>query len=233
MRNRLSLLTVLVLFAGCNAPGNQTAPNERHGSGTNLTTESGSVSDSPNEKTPTTVDSLEVPVRTVTINTSVTASGTILFGNPENPNRLIVFSDYDCVYCRKFLSSDLPWIEQESIASDELAIELVTFPLSKEGNTAAALALCSAEQQKFREANTFLSTNGARGIDLKKFAKATGVNLSKLTQCTARKNLLAGNAERAKEYNVERVPFFVLGTDSWLGLLQREELQEGLRTNLE
>lgn len=225
-----ALLSLMLLAACTNRPEKtQTPAHSETG------TEAAETSpDAPNEKTPNTADSLEVqPTDTETgIDRSVTGSGTILEGSPENPHRLIIVSDDDCAYCRQFLTDDLPWIETEFVAKGSLTVERVFLPFSKDGEHAARLAICAAEQRKFPEADAWLNRHSLASVDSEKFAKAVGVNLKKLLACTARKNLLEGNLKRAKESNVERVPFFVLGSDSWLGLLQKKELRTKIETIL-
>lgn len=190
------------------------------------------IVDAPNERTPATADSLEVASNSAAILYVLTDSGTIIEGNNGNVPRLIVFTDYDCVYCRRFTLGDLRWIERHMVQNGTLTLERVLLPLSTRGGQAARLAICSAEQQKFTEADQYLSTHALPVTDTAKFAKAIGVNLKKLAQCSLRKDLLAGNLRKAEEYGVKRVPFFVLGSDSWLGLMQKEELQERIENDL-
>ncbi len=201
---------------------------------TEANTETGTVilettADAPNEKTPNTADSLEISgFSGGMVKITITASGTILIGNAPTP-RLMIFSDYDCTYCRRFSTTDLPWVEQETI-SGRLAVEHVFVPMSNDGEFAARLAACSAEQEKFPDAHRWLSTHAIRAIDQKKFAATLGLNLKKLSACTLRRDLLKSHLKKSEEYGVERVPFFVLGSDSWLGLLTKEELRSKIKT---
>lgn len=220
----IALLSLLVLLSACDS--RQTMPTSQVNTGTGNDV-SGTVIDSPNEATPTTADSLEISESIVAaFDSSLTASGTVVAGTIENPHRLMLFSDYDCTYCRQFAASDLLWIENELIARGALSIERVFVPMSPDGDRAARLAVCAAEQKKFPEADRWLGAHAIAAIDTEKFAKTVGVNLKKLLTCTAEKDLLAGNLQKAHESGVDRVPFFVLGSDSWLGLLTREELRE-------
>ncbi|MSR67260.1 hypothetical protein EXS65_00310 [Candidatus Peribacteria bacterium] len=188
--------------------------------------------ESPNEKTPVTTDSLEVSERSGSIlPVIITASGTIVMGETQSRHRLIVFSDYDCAYCRQFITNDLPWIKKQA-EEGSMAIALVFVPMTADGENAARLAICAAEQEKFPEADEWLATHDIRAVDRKKFANIIGLNLQKLTRCVAKKNLLEGNRKTSEEYGVERVPFFTLGSDSWLGLFEKEELQERIEAAL-
>lgn len=182
------------------------------------------AADAPNEKTPTTADSLEISgFSGGMVKVTLTASGTILIGNVSAP-RLMIFSDYDCTYCRRFSTTDVPWLEQKTIPGT-FAIEHVFVPMSNDGESAARLAVCGAEQGKFSHAHRWLSTHAIHAIDQKKFAATLGLNLAKLAACVRRKELLIGHLQKTIEFGVERVPYFVLGKDSWLGLLRQQELR--------
>ena len=226
----IALLSLLLLLAACETRRGTPAPQINTETGGDV---SGAVIDSPNEATPTTADSLEISEsKPATFDNSLTASGTVVSGTIDNPHRLMLFSDYDCAYCREFMTSDLRWIENELVARGALSVERVFVPMSQDGDHAARLAVCAAEQKKFPEADRWLSTHAIAAIDVEKFAKAIGVNVKKLLACTANKDLLAGNLQKAYEFGVQRVPFFVLGSDSWLGLVTREELREKIEEAL-
>lgn len=161
--------------------------------------------------------------------TTITASGTILTGNPTNPHRLMVFMDEDCPYCRRFVIGDLQWIENDLVRTNQLAIERVFVPLTTDGTVAARLALCAARQGKFAEADAWLATHSLSDSLLQKqLVKVLNLKTTQLQRCIATKNLLSGHEKLATELNVQRVPFFVLGKSSWLGLLPREELRRAI-----
>ncbi len=190
------------------------------------------LTDAPNEATPENADSLEVAHDTGALKVTLTASGTILVGNQDARNTLVTVLDYDCVYCRQFLTGDLPWIEREYIETEKLKIERVFAPMTPAGEFAAKLALCSAAQNKFTEADAWLQSHTVSGTnDTVRFTKAVPVNAVQLKTCLARKDALTGNAKRAAELGIERVPFFVMGKDSWLGLLTRDELIAKLQSH--
>ncbi len=235
MHASFRMIIVLVLSCGLSAcaPIKTQTPQEMTSTGA-MQTGTGILQESPNEQTPATADSLEASEITGAIlKSSISESGTILVGEAKSSHHLIMFLDYDCLYCRHFLASDLPWIEQQMLKNHTtFTIERVFVPLSEKGEHASKLALCAAEQEKFPQADAWLWSHSLSPFDEKMFAKAVGLNIQKLSSCAARENLLAGNAKKAAAYNVERVPFFVLDTDSWLGLLPKEELRERIETGL-
>lgn len=229
MRRTFLLIALSLALSAC---AQTVAPNPESTTSTGSLLSGTGMTDSPNEATPKTSDSLEVASNSAAILYVLTESGTIVEGSNRNAPRLIMFTDYDCVYCKRFVLGDLRWMERNMVQNGTLTLERVLLPVSTRGEQAAQLAVCSAEQQKFTEADLYLSTHALPVQDIAKFAKAVGVNPKKLAQCVTRKNLLAGNLKKAEEYGAERVPFFVLGSDSWLGLMQREELQEKIENDL-
>lgn len=228
----LMLLLLLLSLSACSQTPPQAPVRQTQRTGGSLPFVSGTVTDAPSERTPTTTDSLEVSDATGTLQYSLTASGTVVIGKPDHPRRLIVFLDYDCTYCRRFVTSDLQWIERAMIKTNRLAVERVFVPMSSDGDNAARLALCAAKQEKFPDADHWLVTHAISAMDVKKFAKASGLHLKKLTMCIAEKDLLTGHWQKARDQRVERVPFFVLGGSSWLGLLSREELSRTIKRAL-
>ncbi len=226
-RLAMAIVPISLLLVACNRAGTVERPAEPAMSGSIVEIET--MLDAPNERTPKTADSLEISgFSGGMVKITITASGTMLVGNASAP-RLMIFSDYDCSYCRRFSATDLPWIEQETI-SGRLAIEHVFVPMSNDGESAASLAVCAAEQGKFSNAHRWLSTHAIHTIDQKKFAATLSLNLKKLSTCTLRKDLLKRHLKKAEEYRVERVPFFVLGSNSWLGIITEEELQGKIDT---
>lgn len=221
-----TLLTMLAVLSACRQALPQSPAAQSQSTNASLAAFSGTVMDAPNEQMPKTLDSLEVAVSSGTmVATTVTADGTILTGDAGSPHRLVVFLDEDCLYCRRFLVSDMPWIQSTMVKTNGLAIERVFVPMTTDGTLAAKLALCAAHQEKFTEADAWLATHPLSDTALQKqFVKAVHLKSVQLQQCIAQKDLLAGNERRAAELKVERVPFFVLGKSSWLGLLSREEL---------
>lgn len=226
----ISLVSLSLLLVACEQARPIERPQQQTMSGSVF--ESETAPDSPNERTPETTDSLEIGIFSgAALSVHATASGTILTGDPAAPHRLMIFSDYDCAYCSRFSATDLPWIESITL-SNELTIEHIFVPMSEKGEFAARLSVCAAEQQKFLEAHRWLATHAVGTVDIKKFATAVGINLKKLTLCTTENDLLASHRKKAEEYGVERVPYFVLGKDSWLGLLPKEELQKRMMKTL-
>lgn len=194
-------------------------------------TESGSavLEDAPNETTPKTIDSLEA-TEVITVPDVRGESGAIVMGNSDAKLQLRMYDDYGCFYCREFASLDLPWLLSRYVAEKKLSIERVLVPKSPEGVLMAKIAICSEEQGLFLKTDTELHVSPITSEkQIPGLAKAVGLNLKDLQTCLASPSTtaaLAFSGDRAQKAGVTRIPAFELGTDRWIGILTREELEK-------
>lgn len=213
-------LTLLVACEPQSAAPNFRQPTASGSVGT------GSEVISPNDTTPKTTDSLEVgepaPVLAVT-----KLSGSVLLGE-ERHQRITVYEDYGCFYCREFALSDLPWITRTYGA--KLSIERVFVPMSPAGTIMAKTALCALKQDKFTEADTALHAKPiATDAEAALLAKNLTLNATTFRTCMGSQQTmdeLALMKQRAEADGVMRVPSFAINDDRWIGVLTRENLQK-------
>ncbi len=96
----------------------------------------------------------------------------------------------------------------------------------------AKAALCSDEQGRFSEADAFLHTHPiTTQTELPAFAKSLQLNLKKLQTCMASPKTaeqLALSTNRVAAASITRLPGFELGSNHWIGVLTREELQRNI-----
>lgn len=200
-------------------------------------TDSGAATDFINERTPETHDSLEVPMRNTGAVIPVTlASGAIVMGDPGQVRRIVVTTDYDCLYCRDVGLGDLPWLLETFVAAKQLTLERRFLPLSPSGTLSARAAICSAKKGKFAEADRILTARTLRtDKDLPTFAKSLKITLKDLTNCMnapSTKAILDRMGELADAAQVSRIPAFSLGTEQWIGVVSRAELEGKIRAYL-
>ena len=201
------------------------------GSGSSLSSGggSGTTTDFTNEATPTTPDSLETVKTGSTAHLTVTLTGSaIIIGNSDAPADLILFSGYDCLYCRQFAIEDLSWLEQTYVATGKMRLVRAFLPMTPDGKHAAKASICAAVQGKFREADRLLWVQpNSLGADTSGFVKTLKLKKKAFDQCldgTDANDIIVNQAALAQKRQIERVPAFILGTSSWIGVATRDEL---------
>lgn len=186
----------------------------------------------PNESAPKTVDSLEVsavpPVLTAMLQT-----GAILVGKSDVP-RLRIYEDYACFYCREFASSDLTWLERTY--GESLAFERIIAPTTAAGTVMAKTAVCALKQGKFHQADVaMLAKPIATETEAAALAKNLKLNVTSFKACMGSKDtmgFIASMQERKKSDAITRVPSFVIGEESWIGIINRTELRKIIDASL-
>lgn len=113
-------------------------------------------------------------------------------GNPNANVTVILYSDYQCPWCRKFEEKDLPYIIKDYIKTGKILMEYRDFPLTlihPYAFKAAEYADCAAPQGKYLQIRSLLyrrqnnwSAVGDLYYFLKTHTKGT-INLKKLESC--------------------------------------------------
>jgi protein-disulfide isomerase len=116
-------------------------------------------------------------------------AGAVLRGDPTAPAVLIVFSDFQCPYCRAFAQQTFPKILKEYVAPGKLLVAFRFFPLSIHpfADPAARAALCAGEQNRFWEMHDQLFQSPQLNDSvLIESASAVGLDLKALEACEAK-----------------------------------------------
>ncbi len=80
-------------------------------------------------------------------------------GNPDAPVTVIVYTDFQCYWCRKFEENDLPRIIEDYVKTGKIFIQFRDFPLSlihKYAFKSAEYADCAALYGKYMPARSLL-----------------------------------------------------------------------------
>lgn len=233
MRNLLlpTVFCISMLCMGCSSTVPQESFRQPETSASGTTTND---LDAPNEKMPTTIDSLE-PEELKKPLTITAISGGVLLGNPSAP-MLTVFTDYDCEYCRQFSMSDIPLLEKTFIQQEKLSLQILFLPRTDVGNFMAMAAMCAARLNVFPSvdlafsAEPMTSTNSFAVI-----AKKIGVDQKALASCMSEPKIiseLADTKEHADSMGITRVPSFILEEKTWVGRKQQDELMRDIDMSL-
>jgi len=108
-------------------------------------------------------------------------------GDANAPVTIIEFSDFECPFCKRFVSQTLPQIEEKYIKTGKVKFVYKNFPLGFYQNSqkAAEAAACSKDQGKFWEMHDMLFNKGVKvGIDgFKQYAVDLGLDATKFNTC--------------------------------------------------
>lgn len=178
-----------------------------------------------NEQTPEDHQSLEVgPKAVVDVAGHITPRETISFG--QGKAVLTEYMDYDCEFCRQHALDERAWIDELYVATGKLTIERIYVPMNDLGKTLAQAALCAAHQDKFTAMDQFLLTETPKSDEpIYKRLKKLGLKDKEFRTCM-KKDTVSANAEAANAAGVTRVPSFVIGKQSWRGILSERELRK-------
>lgn len=108
-------------------------------------------------------------------------------GRPDARITMIEFSDFQCPFCGRFYRETLPHIDRDYIQAGKVRMVYRDFPLDnhEHAQKAAEAAQCAGEQGKFWEMHDKLFDNqkALEVSNLKKYAKALGLNMARFEQC--------------------------------------------------
>jgi predicted DsbA family dithiol-disulfide isomerase len=116
---------------------------------------------------------------------SIDSGGRPALGPPSAPVTLVVFSDFQCPYCKKF-SSTLAEVSKKY--GDKVRIVFRQFPLTKihpDAMNAAEAALCAADQKRFWEMHDLLfqDQSDLEIEALRKRANKLGLDVNAFNAC--------------------------------------------------
>ena len=108
-------------------------------------------------------------------------------GNPSAPLALVMFSDFQCPYCRAFARATLPVVIERYVRPGKLLLAFKHFPLDIHGDArrAAELADCARRKARFWELHDaiFRDTAGFEGDWLTRVATMAGMPPAFFADC--------------------------------------------------
>jgi protein-disulfide isomerase len=118
-------------------------------------------------------------------------SNTQFLGNADAKVTVVEFADYQCPYCEKWYSDIMPQLKSQYINTNKIKFVYQDLAILGPDSSAAAEAThCAADQNRFWQYHDYLFShqgqeNGgwAGATNLKKFAKALGMNTAQFNQC--------------------------------------------------
>lgn len=144
-------------------------------------------------------------------------------GDADAPVTIYELSDFQCPWCRRFVDSTLPALEEEYIATGKVRFIFVNLPIpSLHPNAPAAheFAMCAAAQEKFWPVHDLLfrhQDRWNRSQDPAPFfmslADSAGLDGTALTECIdtgAMRPLVTSDMNTAMRGGVRSTPTFVI-----------------------
>lgn len=118
------------------------------------------------------------------------AKGGLVFGNIEATTTIVMFSDIECPFCRRFTKDTYPTLKKEYLDTNQVRFVIRHFPLPfHPGARPAASAVICARKQSDDSARTLyekLVASKSLDVDMiKKFAVALKLDAEKLFSCMA------------------------------------------------
>jgi len=128
---------------------------------------------------------------------------------------MVIFSDFECPFCRSFAQDTLPAFEAKYVASGEVRLAFRQFPLPshKHAAGAARTAVCAGRQGKFWEVHDQLF-DGSLEAAIGSAVLNVGLDRSVFDNCQKNEAAaaVAADFKIAREFAVGSTPSFLLGT---------------------
>ena len=163
--------------------------------------------------------------------TSVSIETGHLVGSADAPAVLIVFADFNCQYCARFATTDLPTLHETDVRSGRLQIAFMHNPLPRlrrHSLAAAEIAECAAEQGLFWPVHDayFRRQSALDERQVWDIAAARGARLDGadgVRECVASGRALvrvADHAAIAHRFRVLSTPAFLVGARDGTGQIR-------------
>jgi protein-disulfide isomerase len=149
------------------------------------------------------------PDRTV-YKVSVDAKVDAMKGDANAPVTIVVFSEFQCPFCKRVLPS-LKAVEEEFGEKVRIVFKHNPLPFHKDAFPASEAAMCANDQGKFWEYHDKLFDNqrALKGENLTAYATELGLNMAKFKRCTAagtHKGVISADQELAGKVTARGTP---------------------------
>lgn len=155
--------------------------------------------------------SFSLPTRPISLENAPT------LGNPRAPRALLIFSDFQCPFCRQFEEQTWPSIRAAYVDTGQLSVAFRNLPLPVHpyAENAAEAAECANESGQFWEMHDRLFSEPIRLDDaaLSEDVKTLGLDGDHWRACTDRKakERVGEDVRQAQTLGIRGTPFFLIG----------------------
>lgn len=159
-----------------------------------------------------------VATRPQTLSTAkVSARDRPVLGDSAAPLTLVEFTDYQCPYCKTFLTNTLPQLKAAYIDTGKLRVVVKDLPLSfhKDARKAAQAALCAHDQGRYWDMHQALFSSAQLGqAYLIGHAKQISLDVAAFERCLdsgRHLDVIDQDTTEAGDAGITGTPTFVLG----------------------
>jgi protein-disulfide isomerase len=145
-------------------------------------------------------------------------------GRADAPVWIVVISDYQCPFCKRWHDETEPLIDRDYIRTGKAQIAYLNFPITAShpnAQPAHELAMCAAEQERFWPVSDALFRTQGEWKSLRtpraffdSLARSLPLDQPRLQRCLAAgevRELIAADLDRAQRIGVGSTPTFLIG----------------------
>lgn len=107
------------------------------------------------------------------VNAKINIAGAPSLGRADAPVTIVEFSDFECPFCQRYVSSTLSLIKRDYVDSGKVRYVFLDFPLEQmhpKARKAGEAAHCAGEQGKFWEMHDMLFAKSSK-LDVKQYSE--------------------------------------------------------------
>lgn len=159
--------------------------------------------------------------------------GSPFLGATDAPVKMIIFSDFQCPFCKKFHEETFPQIKEEYVKTGKIKIIFKHLPLSFHplAESAALASLCAGEQGKFWLYQDKLFENQKKLSQqyFRNLAKKLNLNYDQFINCLRKKTFLPqinSDKKAAAQAGLQGTPSFLINDEKIVGALPFSKFKE-------
>ena len=141
-----------------------------------------------------------------------------VLGNGTAKVVMVEFTDYDCPYCRRYVTETFPSIQDQYIDNGKIRYVVMDYPLQTYSQTAAEASHCAADQGKFWEMHKLMMQNPNMLSSTSSYAEELELDVTIFKKCIddgKYVDAVFGDRVQALQVGIMGTPEFIIGvTDS-------------------
>lgn len=162
-------------------------------------------------------------------------------GRADAPVWIVVISDYQCPFCKRWHDETEPLIDRDYIRTGKAQIAYLNFPITSShpnAQPAHELAMCAAEQERFWPvSDAIFRTQGEwKGLRSPRaffdsLARAIPLDQARLQRCLGggeMREVIAADLDRAQRIGVGSTPTFLIGGRPLIGAQPYEAFRRAI-----